>query len=83
MQDIRHAWRWCFGKKFAALIIGELALVESPAGVNKGADTDDRESTNQRILSFNVPHDEMPSENVLDLLRRYAATLMKDVRDPR
>jgi len=83
MQDIRHAWRWRSGKKFAALIFGDLALVEGPAGVNKGADTDDSKSKNQRILSFNVPHDEMPSENVLGLLRRGTAILMKDVRDPR
>jgi hypothetical protein len=33
----------------------------------KGADTDDRKSKNQRILSFNVPHDEMPSENLLEV----------------
>jgi hypothetical protein len=83
MQDIRHARRWRCGEKLTSLIFSDLALVEGPASVNQSADTDDRQSDDQRILSFSVPHNEMSSENLLGLLRRRAASLMNDVGDPR
>ena len=83
MQDIRHPWCWRCGEKFAALIFCDLALVDGPSDINQSADADDREGEDQRILAFDVPHDQMPSENLFGLLRRRGAILMKDVWNPR
>ena len=43
-------------------------LVKDPAGVNQGEDSDDRENKDQRILFFNVGHDESVLREPLRLI---------------